>query len=156
LAALRDQVEEATAVLTGRARVLVVGCDHGVSISALGVDGAAAVALPCVANLPPSFIDYVLSRDLADGVLLTGCGDGACMHRFGIAYTEQRLQGARDPRLRTRVPRERVRTAWLGAGRQGRLAGEITAFQTDLATLPDASSPATRRQADSDRNPVEA
>ena len=35
--------------------------------------------LPCVAMAPPSLIDYVLSRNLADGVVVAGCAESACL-----------------------------------------------------------------------------
>ena len=78
------------------------------------------MSLACIGQLPPAFIDYVLSRDLADGVLLTGCADGFCYNRFGIAWTEARLAGERDPHLRARVPRERLMTRWLGRRQERR------------------------------------
>lgn len=62
--------------------------------------------------LPPSFVDYVLSRDLADGVVLSGCSEGECHNRFGIEWTTARLTRARDPHLRKRVPAERIETVW--------------------------------------------
>jgi coenzyme F420-reducing hydrogenase delta subunit len=62
--------------------------------------------------LPPSFIDYVTSRNLADGVMLSGCSEGECHNRFGIEWTKARLSRTRDPRLRKRVPAERIETVW--------------------------------------------
>ena len=87
------------------------GCDHGVEVERARGPQVAAVSLACIGQLPPAFIDYVLSRDLADGVFLTGCADGFCYNRFGIAWTEARLAGERDPHLRARVPRERLMTS---------------------------------------------
>ena len=39
---------------------------------------------------------------------------GVCHNRFGIAWTEGRLAGVRDPHLRARVPRERLATSGPG------------------------------------------
>jgi coenzyme F420-reducing hydrogenase delta subunit len=114
-------------------RVLVFGCDHAVPIDALAGDGIAGVSLPCIGALPPSFVDYVLSRNLADGVFLTGCRDGACMNRFGVRWTEARIDGARDPRLRRRVPRERVARQWADRQEASRLAEEIETFRRGLS-----------------------
>ena len=69
--------------------------------------------MPCVAMLPPSFIDFALSRDLADGVMLAGCGERDCYHRLGDEWTRQRMAAERDPYLRKRVPRERLALSWL-------------------------------------------
>jgi len=147
MAALRARMEEATSTLTGRDRVLVLGCQHGVALSGLGNAGIAAVSLPCIAALPPSFIDFALSRGLADGVMLTGCADDNCFNRFGIRWTEERIAGERDPRLRGRVPRDRLRQCWAGAGGERRLARELRAFQAELAARPaDDGPPRSARQ----------
>ena len=63
--------------------------------------------------LPPSFVDFALSRGFADGVLLSGCPEGDCYHRFGNEWTMQRMSRQRDPYLRKRVPTERLRQSWL-------------------------------------------
>src|SRR5690606_23050111 len=84
---------------------------------------------------PPSYIDYVLSRDLADGVLLTGCAEGVCYNRFGIVWTEARLAGERDPHLRARVPRERLTTIWLGRRQGAELQRALEAFAARLEML---------------------
>ena len=40
--------------------------------------GAQVINLPCVGMLPPSFVDFALSRGYADGVMITGCPEGDC------------------------------------------------------------------------------
>ena len=140
---LRGQVEAAAAELSGRSRIMVFSCVPGVDTTGLG-DDVGIVSLRCIGQLPPSFIDFVLSRNLADGVLLAGCEENACRHRLGIRWTEARLEGRRDPHLRNRVPRERLFTLW--AGRLGRreLEKEISRIREALVALPSPSSqPAT-------------
>ena len=61
---------------------MAFGCDHGVEVERACGPQVAAGSLACIGQLPPAFIDYVLSRDLADGVLLTGCADGFCLQPF--------------------------------------------------------------------------
>jgi ferredoxin/coenzyme F420-reducing hydrogenase delta subunit len=136
IAGLRDQLEVAAARLKGTNRIVVFGCDHGVPIASATSDRVAAVSVACIGQLPPSFIDYVLSTRLADGVVLTGCASNACQNRFGIDWTEQRLAGERDPHLRARVPRERLRTLW--AGRTGRRSLEalIDELSSELGQMP--------------------
>jgi len=136
LAALRDQFDAASETLSGKDRVIMVGCQHGVRTAALAAVNVAVVTLPCVAALPPSFIDYLLSRKLADGVMLTGCAEENCFNRDGIRLTRERIAGERDPRLRKRVPRERLRQCWAGIGGEKELAAELRAFQAELAQLP--------------------
>ena len=155
VAALREQVIDAAGALEGPARVLVFGCRHGVRLDRVPETGVAAMALPCVGHLPPSFIDLLITRGLVDGVLLTGCRAGDCHYRRGIDWMEQRIAGRRDPYLRRRVPRERVVWAWLGTDGETRLhkrierireefraAGprrRVTAAAQDRAPTPDTS-----------------
>ena len=96
----------------------------------------AVIELPCVAMLPPSFIDFVITRKHVDGVFLTGCADGNCHYRLGIEWTGQRFAGERDPYLRKRVPRERVDEAWAGVTGNKRLKQTLRAFQDRLGALP--------------------
>jgi ferredoxin/coenzyme F420-reducing hydrogenase delta subunit len=135
IAALRDRVHAVSDSLTQGPRVMVFGCDHGVEVERARDPQVAAISLACIGQLPPAFIDYVLSRNLADGVFLTGCADGFCYNRFGIAWTEARLARERDPRLRARVPRERVTTQWLGRLEDAELRHALSEFGSRLAGL---------------------
>ena len=82
--------------------------------------------------LPPSFIDYVLSRKLAEGVAITGCREGHCSYRLGPEWMEQRLDGERDPRLRERVPRERIARIWASPTDWRQLERELAEFKDGL------------------------
>jgi coenzyme F420-reducing hydrogenase delta subunit len=81
--------------------------------------------LPCIGALPPSFIDYALTRLKFDGVIVTGCRENGCHQRFGVTWTRQRIAGARDPYLRTRVPRDRVAEVWAAPRERARLEAAI-------------------------------
>lgn len=140
VAMLRDQVEGAVRGLQGR-RVLVFGCDHASDVTALKGAETAAVSLPCIAALPPSFVDYVLSRNLAEGVFVTGCRKGEGYHRLGVRWTEERFAGLRDPYLRARVPRERLATFWAAPTELHKLRGALAAFAERLEGLPRAPVP---------------
>lgn len=109
---LRTRVEQAAATLSGPRRIMIFGCDHALRVERLSDDRHGAISLPCIAMMPPSMIDYVLSKGLADGVMLTGCREGACRNRFGVAWMEDRIARRRDPYLRSRVPRERLDCFW--------------------------------------------
>jgi coenzyme F420-reducing hydrogenase delta subunit len=141
---LRAALETAASGLRGGPRIIVFGCDPGGDLSMLRTDSRAALAVPCVAALPPSFLDYALSRNLADGVFITGCREEACYHRFGIRWMEERLARKRDPYLRARVPRQRIRLYWGGAADRRDLLRKLDAFAARLAALP-APAPAGRR-----------
>ncbi len=141
IAQLRKQTEEAGRDLTGPARIIMYGCDKGPVMKDFASESVGVVSLACVGQLPPSFIDYVLSRNLADGVVLTGCRKNACNARFGIDWTEQRLNRERDPFLRNRVPRDRIKLAWVGPSGGGKLRDVLKQFADDLAQRPVRRGP---------------
>lgn len=147
VASLRAATEHAAAALHGSGRVMLFGCRHGAPLSGLDPSRVGVVPLECVGQLPPSFIDYVLSRHLADGVVLAGCAESSCYNRFGIVWAEARLAGTRDPHLRRRVDRKRLRTCWAGAAGRGRLGAYLAAFVQDLANLEPMGHDVTRSPA---------
>ena len=136
VAKLRDEIEKACASLRKRNRILVIGCEHGPPLGSLDAENVTSVSLRCVGQLPPSFIDYILSKRLADGVVLAGCTENGCHARSGIEWTNQRLTRERDPRLRARVPRERIRVLWAGRRGRARLKALTSRFAGELDALP--------------------
>ncbi|MEK7734992.1 MAG: hydrogenase iron-sulfur subunit, partial [Pseudomonadota bacterium] len=122
-------------VLEGPARVLVYGCRHSAHADQLIEPGVTVLTVPCLAALPPSFIDFVIMRRQADGVLLAGCNRGNCHYRLGTDWTAQRLAGERDPRLRERVPRNRIEIFHGGRGWPDSLPEGLTRFRARLASL---------------------
>jgi coenzyme F420-reducing hydrogenase delta subunit/ferredoxin len=115
VASLREQTLAATEGLRGEARVLIYGCQQGPSIERLAGDAVGTVRLRCSGQLPPSFIDFVITRAHADGVIIAGCRVGDCHYRLGGGWARERIAAVRDPRLRARVPRSRLALAWAGA-----------------------------------------
>ena len=89
--------------------------------------------------IPPSFVDYALTRKLVDGVMFAGCAAGGCHERLGDRWVEQRIAGQRDPWLRDRVPRERVAVSWRGAGEAALRGVDLEAFRRHLRQLPAAA-----------------
>ena len=144
--ALRQDLEARTSGLDGESGVVVFGCAHGPKVERLDLPNVASVALPCIAALPPSYIDYALSRGFAAGVFLAGCHKGDCYHRFGVAWMEERLAGERDPALRRRVPRERIGQAWLAEDRLADLTKAIESFQAGLPPQPASTGTAPTRE----------
>lgn len=142
VAELRQRSRNAAEKLKGNQRVLVYGC--GQSLEPLGVAGenVGVVTMPCIGMLPPSFIDFVLSRKLVDGVFLTGCREGDCSYRLGIRWTDARIAGERDPRMRKRVDKRRVGWYWAGLTRRTEFFKQLSAFQESLAQLDDKDSKA--------------
>ena len=137
-AALREKILKVAKKLSGNRRILVFGCEgHNKSAklkSRLNDSQTATVDIICMAQLPPSFIDFVLSRDLSDGVVLTGCTGGECLYRFGEQWTGLRIDRQRDPRLRKRVDTDRIALAWQEpwSGLSG-IAAVVVALRDSLA-----------------------
>ncbi|MEE8393316.1 MAG: cytochrome b N-terminal domain-containing protein [Rhodospirillales bacterium] len=123
----------------GRPRIIVFGCDHGADIRLIEQPGVAGFSLPCIAMLPPSFIDYALSfsRGGIDGVLVASCRQCDCFNRLGDRWLHDRLDGTRDPYLRKRVPRQRVHVSWVSKTDGPMLEEELECFRASLETLAD-------------------
>ena len=129
---LRERTEEVAAGLAGQERVLIFACAH----CAGSGRRCGTVEVPCIAMLPPSLIDYAISRNLADGVVVAGCAERACYHRLGVAWSQQRFARQRNPYLRARVPQERLTTIWASPTEKDRFAKELATFATAIASLP--------------------
>ena len=95
--------------------------------------------------LPPSFIDFAVSRHLADGVALAGCADGSCWYRLGGDWTRARIAGERDPYLRNRVDRHRLRFWEHRASDIGNLRAARAEFDIALEALPKNRSAGGQR-----------
>ncbi len=135
MAELRERLHQTAEGFGPGPRIMLFGCDPGIDVRRIDVPNVAGISLACIGMLPPAFIDYILSRDLADGVFLTGCAKGDCHNRFGIAWTEARLAGERDPHLRRRVPRERLATLWVARHRRRELQEALRTFAARLEAL---------------------
>lgn len=147
ISALRDKVRAAAADLRGRSRILVFGCEHGAPLRDLA-SNTASVSVRCVGQVPPSFIDYVLSRDLADGVVLAGCAENSGHARHGMKWTEARLARTRDPHLRARVPADRLKVLWAGRLGRKKLGSLLQEFTRELDQMPAPQPrPEVRRMA---------
>lgn len=162
LAGLRDRLDSALDRLTSTSqpRIVVLGCECAATVNAeagtadyAGPDAAdqpdgtihntTMLTAPCVALWPPVFVEYAL-RGGADGVLIAGCPPQDCRYRLGARWTEQRFAGERAPRLRTQVPRERVRLHWALSEDKPSLQRAIRAFRASLRrdqSVPSKSSP---------------
>lgn len=128
---LRERTINVASGLNGPARILVLACEHGCA----GSRQSGVVKLPCAAMAPPSLIDYVLSKKLADGVVVAGCAESYGYNRLGVQWTEERFSARRDPYLRARVPRERVKTIWASSLETARFETELAAFTEQVTHL---------------------
>jgi len=134
VAQLRDQTLAATAALTGDARILIYACRECGPLRRPQDPALAVIELPCVGALPPSFIDLVLSRRHADGVIVAGCAENDCRERLGVAWTQARLARIRDPWLRLRVDSVRLASLWAGAVTTRHLPAVVTRLRDALAS----------------------
>jgi coenzyme F420-reducing hydrogenase delta subunit len=135
MAAIRTDVEAEGARIAGPARIMVFGCINAGVATACRSANVGVVSLNCAGQLPPSFIDYVISQKLADGVIIAGCSENSCHNRFGTRWTADRLACTRDPHLRARVPRERLVAVWAGRLGASMLRREIEKLVARLAHL---------------------
>ena len=134
LDSLRAQLQRELAAVGHAQPIVVFGCERGAALDTPGDDGATALGLICIGQLPPSFIDYAL-RHGAAGVLVAGCK--GCAFRLGARWTEARLHAEREPRLRAAVPRERVAMVAADAGDEDALRAALHALRRRIAALPD-------------------
>ncbi|MEH6582782.1 MAG: hydrogenase iron-sulfur subunit [Halioglobus sp.] len=139
---LLSLTENKLQALEGDNKIMVYGCDHGSKVDELASGNVAAISMPCTALVPPAFVDYVLRKNLADGVMISGCCEGDCYYRLGNTWMDQRFSTERMPVLRTRVPREKVRVRWLGEQGTKQLQQEVVEFQSDLNSTRLADSEA--------------
>ena len=112
IAVLRDQITEAGKQLTGERRLFVFACEGSKQAERLSDTGTAVVRVTCLAQLLPSFFDWILSRDIANGVALSACAHNDCQYRLGTKWTEQRINRSRDPMLRKRVDTQKLALLW--------------------------------------------
>ncbi len=135
---LRKQILAVAGKLSGNRRVLSFCCSGSSTAEKLRTAGEAIVEVKCMGQLPPPYFDFVLSRDLADAILLTGCSDGRCRYRFGTHWTEDRVNRRRDPHLRKRIDQTRICRAWQQYPQyQGSVLKQLNALRD---SLPDKAA----------------
>ena len=113
--------------------VIVFGCRDDQQSQEAEEAGLSFVKVNCMGQLPPSYVDFTLSRGHADGVLLLGCQDGNCSYRYGAEWTEQRLARQRDPMIRARVDMSRVALGWQAPWSEN--AGAVQKYEAFLRSL---------------------
>ncbi len=131
--AIRESMLAAVATLNGDIRILSFACRGSSICDELKNAGEAFVEIECMGQIPPSFIDFCLSRSFADGVFLAACSGSACQYRLGTKWTGQRISRERDPRLRRRIDDRRIAAAWRDFPQHsGRVIDQINAFRKSL------------------------
>ncbi len=146
LAMLREQLLDVAGQLSGTRAVVVFACAPSAGSWQPASADTAVLTLPCVGMLPPSFVDFVLSRELAAGVMIAGCAAGDCYHRLGDEWTRQRMARTRDPYLRARVPDERLQLSWRAAGDERGREADLRSLQERLPGAPPVLSNSRARE----------
>ncbi len=142
IAGLREQVEAICAATPGEPRILAFRCPHGAAVAAPADTAVAVIDVPCTGMIPPSFLDFVVTRKLASGVMLAGCCEGECYQRLGVNWTEARIAAERDPYLRDRISRDRVAVSWASPAQKSMRTKALRRFATALAALDPAPAKA--------------
>ncbi len=128
---LRRTVDEALAGDQGDGKILLLGCDHGVSVAEYSEGDVVAESLPCIGMLPPAFVEYAM-RHGAKGVLVAGCRRGDCYHRLGDVWLRARFADRRRPYLRRSLNRERMGICWAASTDSQSLAKELEELRRRL------------------------
>ena len=133
IGALRQRLTDGLAALGAtHHKIVVFGCQHGTDVGRVASADVLPLPLTCIAQMPPSFIEYAL-RDGASGVVVSGCTEVGCVFRLGQRWTAQRLRGTREPHLRTSVHGERVELVWADAGDETDLRSAVSTLRRRLA-----------------------
>ncbi|MFT5142379.1 MAG: coenzyme F420-reducing hydrogenase delta subunit/Pyruvate [Rhodothermales bacterium] len=111
--------------------------------------GYRVIAVMCTGWVQMLTVERALRRGAA-GVLIVSCGQGPTC-REGCDWTEERLQGVREPGLRhDKVDTARIRHVRIGAGGAAAVAREAAGFRRELAGL------GTEGQSAAEREPLKA
>ncbi|MBF0399650.1 MAG: hydrogenase iron-sulfur subunit [Magnetococcales bacterium] len=128
---LRRITQEKLSALTTQPRVIVYGCENSLDFSVLDGLGCAVQVVPCSGMLPPSLLDFALKRG-ADGVVVTGCREGDCFHRFGNRWTIARLDGTREPHLFARTDQRKIVRFWGGRSESQEMQALVRSFRDGI------------------------
>ncbi len=146
---LKELRERVIAARSGSVRGRARSGAWPASTAAAGRLGRHRGQLPCVAMAPPSLIDFILSRDLADGVVVAGCAESACYQPAWHAVDRAALCAQSAIPICARAFRASgCDDLGIGAGRAGRFETELADFQ---GALVGALRPMQRHARPSDR-----
>ncbi|MBL0123959.1 MAG: cytochrome b N-terminal domain-containing protein [Betaproteobacteria bacterium] len=141
IAGLRQQLQQKLAGLSGSSKVVVFACRLAANFESLADTSTTVIPLECAGMLPPSFFEYA-TRMGASGTVVAGCREADCEYRLGDLWVQERLRGARAPRLRAAAQRDRFAVVW--AGREiDRVKAAIATLHADARLNPAKMNPAT-------------
>lgn len=134
---IRDHMDTAIAKLKGESKTIILGCENALNFEALEADNVQVVSLFCIGMMPATLIEYALAHgaDGADGVVVTGCRTGDCFYRYGNVWTDERFDGERQPILRRRAERSRIKIFRAAVTDKANFTKELAEFQDYLKGL---------------------
>ncbi len=135
--ALRKRLQDELARLSGPVRIVVFGCSNGIEIQTLRSADTATLTFMCAGQMPPSFVEYAL-RNGAHAVVVASCPEDGCAYRLGERWTLERLAGVREPHLRARVPRGRMRVIGCAPHERAELKRAIDALRAQCSLASGA------------------
>ena len=131
---VRDRVNEAIAKIKGDSKIIVLGCENALDFSRIEAPDLQVVSLFCIGMMPATLVEYALANGV-DGVFITGCRTGDCYYRYGNVWMDQRFDGSRQPILRQRADRARIKVFRAAATDSKSLYQELTEFQNHIKKL---------------------
>lgn len=131
---LRRRLRQALTASRAPRPLVVFGCDHGARSAAVDAPDVSTFSLLCAGQLPPSFVEYAL-REGAAGVVVAPCPRGGCEFRLGDRWTADRLQGRREPSLRSSVPASRMALVAAGPGDESTLSVALDRMRRGVRAL---------------------
>lgn len=137
---IREHLHAAIAKLTGDSKIFVFGCQNAFDISTMESSDTQYLSFHCTGMIPASLIEYALVNG-ADGVLITGCRDGDCYHRLGNRWLDERFAGSRQPILRRRADRARIRVYRAAVSDGNALKQALVEFKQDIERLNREADP---------------
>lgn len=131
---IRDQVDSAIIKLKGNNKIIVLGCENSLDFTSLEAPNLHVVSLFCIGMMPATLVEYALAHG-ADGVFITGCRTGDCFFRYGNEWMDERFDGNRQPILRKRAERSRIKVFRAAATDSKQLLKELDEFQNQIESF---------------------
>jgi ferredoxin/coenzyme F420-reducing hydrogenase delta subunit len=128
---LLDDTREKVFELTGEVKTVIFGCDHGTELDSFSDDSTIVISLPCIGQLPPSYIDFLVRKEHIDNVLLTGCAEDNCFYRTGNDLMEQRVNRLRTPQLKHEAVRQKTAMVWSGLNGEEQIAEKLAELESE-------------------------
>lgn len=137
---IREHVDMAIDRLEGDGKILILGCDNAIDVSELETGNVQCIGLFCSGMMPPTLVEYALAKG-ADGVFITGCRSGDCFYRYGNEWIDKRFAGNRQPILRKRADRSRIKVFRAAKTDKKKLQRVLAEFQETIKTLNKENNP---------------